>query len=227
MKVYLAARYSRHPEMRTYAQDLARIGCEVTSRWIEGLLPDDGKMGGPEDKMRKCAEDDLEDLARANCCISFTEKPRDPNVNTRGGRHVEFGFALAMGKTVVVVGHRENVFHCLPRVQFAETWQQAMPIIAALKERYAQLSESALQEAQRLVHGARDQDYGHPIEDYTRTGRIWGALLGLPDIDPRICCLMMAGVKLSREIHKPKRDNRVDLAGYAECAQMVAEKQGK
>jgi hypothetical protein len=88
-------------------------------------------------------------------------------------------------------------------------------------------TESALQEAQRLVHGDRGAAYGHPIDDYTRTGRMWGAILGLPDIDPRICCLMMAAVKVSREVNAPKRDNRVDLAGYAECAQMVAERQGK
>ena len=87
--------------------------------------------------------------------------------------------------------------------------------------------ESALQEAQRLVHGDRGAAYGHPIDDYTRTGRMWGAILGLPDIDPRLCCLMMAAVKISREVNAPKRDNRVDLAGYAECAQMVAERQGK
>lgn len=86
--------------------------------------------------------------------------------------------------------------------------------------------ESALQEAQRLVHGDRGAAYGHPIDDYGRTGRMWGAILGLPDIDPRICALMMAAVKVSREVNKPKRDNRVDLAGYAECAQMIAERQG-
>lgn len=85
--------------------------------------------------------------------------------------------------------------------------------------------ETILQEAQRLVHGNRGADYGHPIEDYTRTGRIWGAILGIGDIDPRIACLMMAGVKISREVNKHKRDNLTDLAGYAECASMVAERQ--
>jgi hypothetical protein len=90
-----------------------------------------------------------------------------------------------------------------------------------------QPKESALQEAQRLVHGDRGKAYGHPIDDYTRTGRMWGAILGIDDIDPRICCLMMAAVKISRETNAPKRDNRVDLAGYAECAQMVAERQAE
>ncbi|HEX5437141.1 MAG TPA: DUF6378 domain-containing protein [Gemmatimonadaceae bacterium] len=86
-------------------------------------------------------------------------------------------------------------------------------------------SESAVQEAHRLVHGNRGADYGHPIDDYTRTGRMWGAILGIPDIDPRLCCVMMAAMKLSRETNKHKRDNLVDAAGYAECAQMVAERQ--
>ena len=86
--------------------------------------------------------------------------------------------------------------------------------------------ETILEEAQRLVHGNRGADYGHPADDYARTGRLWGAILGLPDIDPRICCLMMAAVKISREVNKHKRDNLTDLAGYAECANMVAERQG-
>jgi hypothetical protein len=87
--------------------------------------------------------------------------------------------------------------------------------------------ETILQEAQRLVHGNRGADYGHPIEDYTRTGRMWGAILGIGDIDPRICCLMMGAVKISREVNKHKRDNLTDMAGYAECAQMIADRQAK
>lgn len=87
--------------------------------------------------------------------------------------------------------------------------------------------ETILEEAQRLVHGDRGADYGRPIHDYTRTGRMWGAILGIPDIDPRIACLMMAAVKISREVNKHKADNLVDLAGYAECASMVAEDQAE
>lgn len=92
--------------------------------------------------------------------------------------------------------------------------------------------ETILQEAQRLVHGDRGADYGHPALDYGATGRMWGAILerhlghDVPDIDPRICCLMMAAVKLSREAGKHKRDNLTDTAGYSECAQMIADRQG-
>lgn len=33
--------------------------------------------------------------------------------------------ALALGKRAVVVGHRENVFHCLPEVEFFDAWPAA------------------------------------------------------------------------------------------------------
>ena len=94
------------------------------------------------------------------------------------------------------------------------------------EELRAKRRPTILAEAERLVHGDRQADYSHPFDDYTRTGRMWGAILGIPDIDPRICTLMMAAVKISRECHKPKRDNRVDGAGYFECADLIAERQG-
>ena len=81
--------------------------------------------------------------------------------------------------------------------------------------------ESILQEAQRLVHGPRGDNYGHPTDDFARTGRMWGAILGLPDIPPETVGLCMAAVKISREVNRPKRDNRVDLAGYAETIDMI------
>jgi hypothetical protein len=97
-----------------------------------------------------------------------------------------------------------------------------------------QRPETILEEAQRLVHGDRQQDYGHPADDYRRTGAMWEAILRdmpgvtLPPgtISPRIACLMMAAVKISREVNRPKRDNLTDLAGYAACAAMCAEREG-
>jgi hypothetical protein len=108
----------------------------------------------------------------------------------------------------------------------ATTFERIEPPMVITKVLEPPLDATILQEAQRLVHGDRGADYGHPIDDYTRTGRLWGAILGIPDIDPRLCTLMMAAVKVSREVNKHKRDNLVDLAGYAECGQMVAERQG-
>lgn len=86
-------------------------------------------------------------------------------------------------------------------------------------------AESPLAEADRLVSGDRQAAYGHPIEDFTRTGRMWGAILGVPDVDPALVGLCMAAVKISREVNKPKRDNIVDLAGYAKTVHLVRERQ--
>jgi hypothetical protein len=49
-------------------------------------------------------------LLAAEMVISFT------GGGGKGGRHVEFGLAVAAGKRLVVIGPRENVFHCLPGV---------------------------------------------------------------------------------------------------------------
>lgn len=85
-------------------------------------------------------------------------------------------------------------------------------------------SETILEEAQRLVYGPRQGAYGHPIDDFGRTGRLWGALLGLDrDVTAEEVALCMVAVKLSREVNKPARDNRVDGAGYLAALQLVTE----
>lgn len=77
-----------------------------------------------------------------------------------------------------------------------------------------------LTEAQQLHYGDREDDYGHPRENLTRTAVMWTALLQhlLADgcyLDADDVARCMIGAKLSRDVHNPKRDNRVDIAGYA------------
>lgn len=129
---------------------------------------------------------------------------------------------------------------CLPNLEGRRPDVEPAPARISPAPTPTSAAETILEEAQRLVHGNRGADYGHPIEDYSRTGRIWGAIIDgwlrtqpgfeniptVPDVDPRIGCVMMVAVKLSREVNKHKRDNMTDAAGYAECAQMVAERQG-
>lgn len=144
--VYLAARYSRREELCEYRERLREMGFLVRARWLDGghQLADngtpigengealvEGDAGGCSDESRrlmaKFAKDDLEDVNAADIVISFTEPPRSNA--SRGGRHVEFGIALARGSRVIVVGYRENIFHWLPQVEFVGTIEDAIALM--------------------------------------------------------------------------------------------------
>ena len=109
-RVYLAGRYSRREELRTHAAELELAGHTVTSRWLVGHDELDDAL---------CAIVDYSDISRAQVLVSFGEAPR---TRTRGGRHVEFGIALAKGLYVFHVGPREHVFHHLAEVAWFEYW---------------------------------------------------------------------------------------------------------
>jgi hypothetical protein len=87
--------------------------------------------------------------------------------------------------------------------------------------------ESVLAEAMRITDGARHADYGHPRDDFARTALMWtGILAGKLREDVEVTAadvpLCMIAVKLARQSHRHKRDNLVDIAGYARTAAMVA-----
>jgi len=106
VKIYLAANYSMHPEMREHAAALGAHGHEVTSEWINGT------HGG--DDRAAYARIDLRDVDAADAVIFFSESPL--HSRTRGGKHVEFGYALAKGKRIFIIGGCYNVFHYLPEI---------------------------------------------------------------------------------------------------------------
>lgn len=81
------------------------------------------------------------------------------------------------------------------------------------------------EEAQNLVLGDRNQSYGSPAEEFARVAKVWSGLLGpklKADLDPADIPILMTALKLCRETHRPKRDNRVDIIGYALCLDWTA-----
>jgi len=76
------------------------------------------------------------------------------------------------------------------------------------------MPESILLEAEAIVNGKRATDYGDSNENLRNIAAI-ATLLGQP-IDGKGVCRVMMAVKLAREKFNHKRDNLVDLAGYAE-----------
>ena len=115
MKIYLAAPFSTAHQVEIgYAQALAEWGHIVVSQWHR--LPHSTDLGC-------AAKRDLEDILEADILILLANlRPR----SNKGGRHVEFGFALARGKRVMVVGSRQNLFHYLPNVEVFSTWKHCL-----------------------------------------------------------------------------------------------------
>lgn len=129
MRYYFAGRYSRHAELAKYRDQLELIpGAKVTSRWIdchdgelEASYTPEALAADPAGCWRHGAAD-LEDLNEADVIVSFT----DASGGGKGGRHVEHGWAIsahdsliladdpAFSMRLVVVGPRENIFHCHP-----------------------------------------------------------------------------------------------------------------
>jgi hypothetical protein len=86
-------------------------------------------------------------------------------------------------------------------------------------------ADNILEEALNITRGSRNASYGPPDQDFRRTAGMWSALFAskLRDgvtFEPRDVALAMILLKTSRETHQRKRDNWVDIAGYARCGSL-------
>lgn len=141
MKIYLAARFGRILELREYAKHLEFQGHEITSRWLQ-----EGAEASYEEltpaRARQCAEYDIADIYKSHCVISFTESRNSGY--TSGGRHVEFGIALALGKTCYIVGPLENVFHHLTVPKWFLNWNACKDHCARIAEDFRSSRQEAI-----------------------------------------------------------------------------------
>jgi hypothetical protein len=78
----------------------------------------------------------------------------------------------------------------------------------------SETEETILDEAARITGGERHSSYGHPRDNFGQTAKLWSAIKGVEFTAAEVALFMIA-VKISRETHAPKRDNWVDMAGYA------------
>ena len=70
-----------------------------------------------------------------------------------------------------------------------------------------------LEEAGKAVYGDRQADYGSVRENFTTIAKLWSGVLKI-EVTAEQVGLCMVQVKIARQMHKPKRDNLVDGAGY-------------
>ncbi len=124
--VYLSAQFEDAPVLREARVRLVALGCTVTSRWLDAAtaVPATAQSGhaGAGERLSAIAAQDLEDIREADAVVVYN--PPEACAIGRGGRHVETGFALALGKPIVVVGARGNVFHWLPAIALVSDWTE-------------------------------------------------------------------------------------------------------
>lgn len=79
-----------------------------------------------------------------------------------------------------------------------------------------------LEEAIKITSEDRRADYGDARTAVQNTCDIWSVILD-KTIEPWQFCLMMVALKMTRQIASRKRDNLVDIAGYARVGEMIDE----
>ena len=80
--------------------------------------------------------------------------------------------------------------------------------------------------AARLVSDDRQNEYGHPLDNLDRAARIWSVILD-HKVSAEQVALCMVGMKIARQVHKPKPDTVVDIIGYALTLHMVEVERAK
>lgn len=113
-KVYVAAWFSQRKRAKAAAQELECAGYEITSPWIDG-----GTDTAQGYELMKAAVEDLKGIDQADY-LMLLALPFGTYYNG-GGRWCEFGYALALGKRMVVIGDHETIFCHLPRVRVYST----------------------------------------------------------------------------------------------------------
>lgn len=93
-----------------------------------------------------------------------------------------------------------------------------------------------LDEAAEVTAGDRQHFYGHPADNHGNTAELWTSYLmrrfvegfngriGMVKLNARDVCNMMVLLKVSRDANRPKRDNLVDICGYARNAEQIEER---
>ena len=113
VRCYIAAPYELRDAALRARTTLEQSGFLVTARWLDAQAQDSDLE----------ARKDLEDIASAHALIALN--PSEWARSGTGGRDVELGYALALGKRIVLVGARTNVFHqhssvtCVPDLSSA------------------------------------------------------------------------------------------------------------
>ena len=139
MRVYLAARFERKSEVDGYAAELESAAWEwlkVISTWH---LPSNPVTLGStfwnaDPALLDKATGDIAEIGECDVFVLFTDPHKSTDIRS-GGSHFEAGWAYGLGKKLVVVGPRENIFYYLfPSVDLGSDRGVVRELLEQLRE---------------------------------------------------------------------------------------------
>lgn len=82
------------------------------------------------------------------------------------------------------------------------------------------MSKDILEEALEITKGERNKDYGDCKVEFDRVAAMWSVIFE-KEITPNQAALAMIALKITRQMNTNKRDNWVDIAGYARVGSII------
>lgn len=166
-------------------------------------------------------------------CVNFRARYRNPLWLAKHGKVVE-SHETPVGETQakeVVTGETQrSTSRPLSDAEFKKlVGRMSLPqLYDALKANGVKLEgivlepkkvdeQSILEEAAKCVTGPRRRDYGTPDENFGLISSLWSVQLK-HEVTPMQVAMCLILLKVARQSNSPKRDNLVDIAGYAQCA---------
>ena len=120
--VYLSGRHLRSPELNAVKSDLEAAGIEVTSTWLSGTRAPEGVTD--PNWLARVSRTDIE---RADAYVLLGDERGDS-----GHRHVEFGIAMGLNKSILVVASEpENLWQRLQSVTVVPDWDAARKVLVS------------------------------------------------------------------------------------------------
>jgi len=126
---------------------------------------------------------------------------------------------LALAQGMILLPGWENSKGCWMEVAVAQELEIPIFLVIALEpvlrlDPYNPPKTTLADRAKAIVAGVRQRDYGTPERNLEKIGKVWGALLGIGDIPPRMVGLLMTSLKLVRDAFRSGDDNITDAHGY-------------
>lgn len=113
-RIYLAGKWEEHLTIKGYADQLRALGHSITCPWFELHV-------GPDVDLVQGSIDDYNGVKAADMVVFVFEKELPYS-----GAMSELGIALALEKTIIVIGSggNRNIFVHHPAVHHVKDWQE-------------------------------------------------------------------------------------------------------